>query len=202
MARSFFERDPVTVARALLGQRLVRVLDGQRLSGVIVETEAYLGVEDKAAHTFGGRRTARNASMWLTGGHAYVYFTYGMHYCLNVVAGREGEPVAVLVRAIEPVEGLNVMRSLRVARRRTGAKLADRELASGPARLCQAMGIDRGLDGVDLTRGNGMFIEQVRKRTLPAGAIAVGPRIGVDYAGEWAKKPLRFWVRGNGHVSK
>ncbi|MCC7409368.1 MAG: DNA-3-methyladenine glycosylase [Phycisphaeraceae bacterium] len=198
----FYERDPVTVARALLGQRLVRVLDGHRLSGLIVETEAYLGVPDKAAHTFGGRRTARNASMWLTGGHAYIYFTYGMHHCLNVVAGREGEPVAVLIRAIEPVEGLDVMRSLRVALRRARTKSADTELASGPARLCQAMGIDRALDGTDLTRGDGLFIEQVRKRVLPSGGIAVGPRIGVDYAGEWAKKPLRFWVRGNAHVSK
>src|SRR4051812_30322018 len=102
VTRAFYRRDPVTLAKALLGQRLVRVLEGRRLTGIIVETEAYLGISDMAAHTYSGRRTARVASMWLDGGHAYVYFTYGMHYCLNVVAGTAGDPVAVLLRALEP----------------------------------------------------------------------------------------------------
>jgi DNA-3-methyladenine glycosylase len=96
--------DPITVARRLLGQRLVRVTDGIRLAGTIVEVEAYLGAEDRAAHTFGGRRTARNESMYLPGGHAYIYFTYGAHFCLNVVCGQRDEGVAVLIRALEPTE--------------------------------------------------------------------------------------------------
>src|SRR5690606_28960799 len=107
--REFYRRDPVTVARALLGQRLVRVAQGVRTAGLIVEVEAYLGIPDKAAHTCGGRRTPRNESMWGDGGHAYIYFTYGMHHCMNVVAGAPGSPVAVLLRALEPVEGLEAM---------------------------------------------------------------------------------------------
>lgn len=196
LERDFYLRNAVTVARALLGQRLVRVVEGQRLAGLIVETEAYLGAQDAAAHTFRGRRTARNASMWGPGGHAYVYFTYGMHYCLNVVAGAEGVPVAVLVRALEPVEGLDAM-----YRRRTFAK-HDTALCSGPGKLCQALAIDRKLDGTDLVAGQELFIERVRTRALPARLIGVGPRIGVAYAGLWAHKPLRFWLRGHAHVSR
>ena len=104
--RSFLAVDPEKLARRLLGQRLVRTLgDGTRLAGIIVETEAYLGVRDRAAHSFGGRRTPRNESMFARPGTAYVYFTYGMHHCVNVVCGRRDEPVAVLIRALEPVEG-------------------------------------------------------------------------------------------------
>lgn len=196
LPREFFRRDPVTVARALLGQRVVRRVDGVRLAGTIVETEAYLGVEDRAAHTFGGRRTPRNESMWRDGGTAYVYFTYGMHHCLNVVAGLEDEPVAVLVRALEPVEGLVPMRARRARARR------DTDLCSGPGKLCEALAIDRALDGVDLVEGTELFLERVRQRALPAARIGVGPRVGVAYAGEWAERPLRFWVRDCPHVSR
>ncbi|MCC6681845.1 MAG: DNA-3-methyladenine glycosylase [Phycisphaeraceae bacterium] len=199
-ARSFFRRDPVALARALLGQRLVRVLDdGRRLAGTIVETEAYLGLNDAAAHTYRGRRTTRNASMWLDGGHTYVYFTYGMHYCCNVVAQTPGRPTAVLLRAIEPTEGLDLM-----FERRPAAKHPQnpRNLCSGPAKLCAALDIDRNLDGEDLQTSSRLFIEQLRARTLPAAAIAVSPRIGVDYAGAWAQKPLRFFCRDNLYVSR
>ncbi len=196
LPRDFYERDPVTVARALLGQRLVRVLDGQRLAGTIVETEAYLGAADAAAHTFNGRRTPRNNSMYLGGGHAYVYFTYGMHHCMNIVTGKPGDGVAVLIRAIEPTEGLDAMRS-----RRTKIK-RDTDLCSGPARLCQALGIDRVLDGTDLVDGSILFVEHMRSRALPSAKIAVGPRVGVHYAGDWAHRPLRYWMAGNPHVSR
>lgn len=196
LPRSFYRRDSIHLARRLLGQRLVRVLDGQRLGGTIVETEAYLGVPDRAAHTFGGRHTARNASMWLDGGHAYVYFTYGMHHCLNVVAGQTGEPIAVLLRAIEPTEGLE-----RMYRHRPAAR-TDADLCSGPGKLCAALGIDRQLDGADLTTSTELFIEQVRRRSVPLTAIATSPRIGVAYAGEWASRPLRFHLRDNPHVSR
>lgn len=191
---AFYQRDPVTVARALLGQRLVRVVDGERLAGLIVETEAYLGRVDKAAHSYRGR-TARNASMWRSGGHAYVYFIYGMHWCMNVVAGRENEPVAVLLRALEPTEGLETMHSRRPAAR------SDQGLCSGPGKLCQALAIDRELDGEDLVTSPRLFVERVRKRAHPSRAIQVTPRVGVAYAEDWASAPLRFHLLSP-HVSR
>lgn len=196
-SRRFFQRDPVALARALLGQRLVRVLDGgERLAGTIVETEAYLGAADAAAHTYRGRRTARNASMWLDGGHAYVYFTYGMHYCVNITADRAEEPTAVLLRALEPTEGIEAMYARRAAAR------SDRDLCSGPAKLCEALGIDRALDGADLLTDRRLFVEQLRRRTLAASSIGVSPRVGVAYAGDWARRPLRFFCMHNPHVSR
>jgi DNA-3-methyladenine glycosylase len=191
-----FASDPVTVARRLLGQRLVRVLDGQRLAGTIVEVEAYLGAADRAAHTYGGRRTPRNESMYRGGGHAYVYFTYGMHHCMNVVCGEADEGVAVLIRALEPTEGLEIMRGRRVSARR------DTDLCSGPGKLTQALGIDRALDGEHLPTSESLTIERIRRRALPAARIAVTPRIGVDYAGDWAHEPLRLLIAGNPHVSR
>lgn len=183
----------------LLGQVLVRVLeDGTRLAGRIVEAEAYLGIDDLAAHTCGGRRTARNASMWGPAGHAYVYFTYGMHYCMNVVADAPEIPTAVLLRALQPLEGLERMRAHRAGKRDPG-RLRDTELCSGPAKLTQALAIDRALDGADLVSGETLFIE--RGARIRADRIVSGPRIGVGYAGEWAHKPLRFWLAGHPYIS-
>ncbi len=196
LPRSFYLRDPVKVARALIGQRLVSLQEGHRIAGRIVETEAYLGVPDKAAHTYGGRKTSRNASMWGEGGRAYVYFTYGMHHCLNVVARAAGEPVAVLLRALEPSEGLEVMYERRQAAR------APTDLCSGPAKLCQALGVDRELDGADLVAGDRLFVERVRKRAYPSRMLGRGPRIGIDYAEEWRDEPLRFFLKDNPHVSR
>ena len=197
--KRFYRRDSVTLAKALLGQRLVRVLGNRkhtRLAGTIVEVEAYLGEKDRAAHTFGGRRTPRNESMWRDGGHAYVYFTYGMHHCVNVVASVAGDPVAVLIRALEPAEGLDAMYKHRSKAKR------DTDLCSGPAKLCQALAIDRNLDGCDLTKSPHLFIEQTRRTPLHASRITTGPRIGVSYAQDWADKPLRFFITDNPHVSK
>lgn len=194
----FYRRDPMVVAQALLGCRLVRVIDGQSLIGRIVETEAYLGIADKAAHTCGGRRTARNQSMWEAGGLAYVYFTYGMHHCLNVVTQQPEEPTAVLIRAMEPIAGVERMRDHRsgkIARDRLRAT----DLGSGPAKLCQALAIDRELDGEDLTTSDQLWIEA---DDLPGKRISRGPRIGVGYAEEWALKPLRYWIRDHRHVSR
>ncbi|MEM7230292.1 MAG: DNA-3-methyladenine glycosylase [Planctomycetota bacterium] len=188
--------DSVTVARRLLGQRLVRVVDGERRSGIIVEVEAYLGAEDRAAHTFGGRRTPRNASMYRAGGHAYVYFVYGMHHCMNVVCGAEGEGIAVLIRALEPDEGLDAMREARPKSRR------DVDLCAGPARLTAALAIDRAQDGTNLLTSEHVFIERVRQRALPARRIVACPRVGVDYAGVWARRPLRFLIDGHPCVSR
>lgn len=196
LSRRFYRRDAVTVARALLGQRLVRVCHGEHAAGIIVETEAYLGVADKAAHTCNGRRTPRNKSMWGDGGHAYVYFTYGLHHCVNIVAGRAGDPVAVLLRALEPVEGLDIMYT-----RRTGAR-SDRDLCSGPAKLTKALAIDRELDGLDLTGDAAMYVERTRRRPVPADQIVAAPRIGIDYAGVWARRRLRFYLRDNPYISR
>ena len=191
-----FAADPVSVARRLLGQRLVRVVGRRRLAGVIVEVEAYLGPRDKAAHTYNGRRTARNTSMYLGGGHAYVYFTYGMHHCLNVVCGKAGDGVAVLLRAIEPTEGLQMM----FARRPAARDVFD--LCSGPAKLTQALRLDRRHDGLHLCTSRLLFIERCRGRPLPVARIVRTPRIGVEYAGAWARRRLRFHVRDNPHVSR
>ncbi len=190
-----YDSDPVTVARRLLGQRLVRVIDGRRLGGTIVEVEAYLGLKDKAAHTFRGRRTVSNASMYLGGGHAYIYFTYGMHHCLNVVTGKVNDGTAVLLRAIEPLEGVKWMFARRAAATR------DTHLCSGPAKLTQALSLCRLEDGLDLARSPHLFIERIRSRQVPANRVVSTPRIGVGYAGSWARRRLRFHIKGNPHVS-
>jgi len=201
-ARRFLamESDPETVATRLLGQRLVRVLGGRRLAGFIVEVEAYLGAADRAAHTYGGRRSARNEAMYLPGGHAYVYFTYGMHYCLNVVCGRQDEGVAVLIRAIEPVEGIEMM-----FRHRPRAR-TETDLCSGPGKLTQALRIDRSLDGVDLRTSPDLFIEQVRKQAISRRLVQRSARVGLNptaaWTGGWAERALRYFIRGNPHVSR
>ncbi len=182
----------VEIARDLLGKLLVVPDDtGRRVSGIIVETEAYLGVEDRAAHSYAGRRTPRNEVMYGTAGHAYVFFVYGMYYQFNVVTGPVDQPHAVLVRAVEPVEGIEIMRQRR-------GEMKDRNLTSGPGKLCIAFGIDRTLNGEDLV-GERVWLE--KHRSYGSGDIAVGPRIGIDYAGEDASRHLRFWIEGNTFVS-
>jgi DNA-3-methyladenine glycosylase len=183
------------VARDLLGRYLVRDLDGERSVLRLVETEAYLGARDRASHAWNGRRTARTETMYLEGGHAYVYFVYGMHWCLNAVTGRRDHAEAVLLRAGEPVAGETAMRRRRglVAGTRAG------ELAGGPARLCQALAIDRGSNGAPLWRGD---LRLCAGEPAGEAEIAVAPRVGVAYAGEAAHWPLRFALRGNPHVSR
>ena len=191
LTRRFYRRDPVTLAKALLGHILVRRLDdGQELTGRIVETEAYLGILDRAAHSYGGRRTKRNASMYLDGGHTYVYFVYGMHWCFNVVADREEVPTAVLIRALEPLEGIEGMK------RRRG-KDRERELCAGPAKLAEALAIDKSADGIDLAESDAVSIRRGRS---PA-RVGSARRVGVDYAKEWSRRRLRFFVAGNPNVS-
>ena len=193
LGRRFFARDTLTVARELLGQRLVRMLDGERLSGRIVEVEAYIGEEDQASHASCGR-TGRNAPMYSRPGHAYVYFIYGMHHCLNVVTERENYPAAVLIRALEPLEGIEVMRA-----RRGGVPYV--RLTSGPARLCQALDINRRFDGADLCGPDALlFIE--KNGAAPDGAAATGPRVGVRGDATALSAPWRFYIRGNRHVSR
>jgi DNA-3-methyladenine glycosylase len=197
LERGFFARTTLDVARDLLGTLLVRQLDGDLTVGRIVETEAYCGPTDLASHARAGL-TRRTAPMYGPVGHAYVYLVYGMHNCLNVVA-RSEELVAgaVLLRALEPVDGLAFMRA-----RRGGTSDPDARLCSGPARLTQALAIDRRLDGHDLTAEVDLWLS-AGEGLRQSEAIAVGPRVGVDYAGpDWAGRPWRFWLAGNRSVSR
>ena len=195
LPREFYTGPNVlAVARRLLGKLLVvPAPDGTRVSGIIVETEAYRGPQDQASHAFGGRRTNRTETMYQVGGTAYVYFVYGMYHQFNVVTNLSDIPHAVLIRAVEPVEGIALMR-----KRRPGQ--SDHTMTNGPGKLCIALGIDRSLDRADLL-GDRVWIERGERRIGPAG-IASGRRIGVEYAGEWADKPWRFWIRKNPFVSR
>lgn len=189
--RAWFDRPATDLARALLGCRLVHASPSGVVGGRIVETEAYRGPEDLAAHSARGR-TPRNAVMFGAPGHLYVYLIYGLHHCLNVVAGPGEKPEAVLIRALELDEGLEI------ARDRRGPRAPDRRLASGPGNVGRALGVDRGLNGSDLLAG------PVRIEPLvgPVPRVSRGPRIGVAYAGAWAERPLRFWIADDPHVSR
>jgi DNA-3-methyladenine glycosylase len=188
--QSFFKKDIQTVARALLGQYLCRETEDGLVSGIIVETEAYLSSGDPACHAHRGM-TARNAKMFGPPGHAYIYYIYGSHYCFNVVTGPTGTGEAVLIRAVEPVDGIDLMRH----RRGAGCKLTN--LTSGPGKLCQAFAIDRSFDGHDLQMPPlylAMNIEINDKM-----AVRVTPRIGISSARDM---PLRFVLVGNQYLSR
>jgi DNA-3-methyladenine glycosylase len=176
---AFFDRDAATVARELLGAVLISTAGGVRTSGRIVETEAYLGYEDPASHGYRGRRHARNAALYGPPATWYVYLSYGMHWCANLVCEGKGRGGAVLLRALEPLEGLETMR------RRRG-RVADRHLCSGPGKLCQALGIDLTLDGISMPGSLAVVRPAPAARPL---RIAVTPRIGITKAADW---PLRF----------
>ena len=184
LSESFYDTEVTDVARNLLGMRLVRSLNGERLAGIITETEAYRGEEDLACHARSGR-TQRNAAMYGRAGRAYIYFTYGMHWCLNAVAGPEGFPSAVLIRAIQPTEGL-----VEIATRRQGR--TPEEWCSGPARLCKALGIDGSLNGVALCDDDSpLWIEDCQP--VPESHVHRSARIGIDRTPEpWRSKPWRF----------
>ena len=184
LPRSFYDRATVTVARELLGKVLVH----GPTAGMIVETEAYLGGDDLAAHSARGI-TARTRVIFGPPGHAYVYFIYGMYECLNLVAERAGKPGCVLIRALEPLAGIELMQQRRPAARRPES------LTSGPGKLTLAMGITRAQNGADVTRGALVVRELAGARRPP---IAVTPRIGIRHCADW---PLRFIIRGNRFVS-
>jgi len=184
------------VARDLLGTIVYRQTADGIASGRIVETEAYVGPEDLASHARAGL-TSRTAPMFGEVGHAYVYLVYGMHDCLNVVTynSTDAKAGAVLLRALEPIDGVDLMRM-----RRGRPTDPDYRLASGPARLTQALAVTRTLDRHDLTTGEELWLEA--GSAVAEESASVGPRIGVDYAGEWAGRPLRFWIAGNRSVSR
>jgi DNA-3-methyladenine glycosylase len=171
LPRIYFNRPTLTVARSLVGKYLIRCIDGREIAGKIIEVEAYVGSEDRACHASKGR-TKRTEVMFGPPGVAYVYLIYGMYHCLNVVTEREEFPAAILIRAIE----------------------IDGELIDGPGRLCRALQIDRALNRVDLTTGESLWFED-REAAMKRGDVGTHHRIGVDYAGQWAKKPWRFRLR-------
>lgn len=179
LPRDFYARDTLQVARELIGMHLVHATPEGLQVGRIVETEAYKGPEDKAAHSAGGRRTARTEVMFGPAGHAYVYLIYGFWHCLNVITAEEGLPQGVLLRAIEPVSGID-------------------QTTHGPGLLCRALGIDRTVSGTDLL-GDALWLEQPGDHRRPR--ISRSPRIGVDYAGSWAQKPWRFFDSDSPYVS-
>ena len=191
LPRSFYSRPALDVASDLLGKVLVRRIGRKDLSGKIVETEAYVGPHDLACHASKGH-TPRTSIMFGPAGYAYVYMIYGFYFCLNVVTEAVGYPSAVLIRAVEPLENVDLMRR----RRKNPAREID--IGSGPGKLCMAMSIDKKLNGADLL-GNTIWIED---RQYEPGIIETTPRVGVDYAGEFKDQPWRFFVAGNPHVSR
>lgn len=189
--RAWFDRPAAVLARDLLGARLVHESVDGGVGGRIVEVEAYEGPEDLAAHSSRGQ-TARNATMFGPPGHCYVYLVYGLHHCVNIVAGPGTKPEAVLIRALEIDEGREL------ARLRRGPRASSLRLASGPGNVGQALGMDRSLDGTDLLSGP----VRLEPRRGPMPEVRSGPRIGVDYAGAWAARPLRHWIADDPHVSR
>lgn len=189
--RDWFDRPSAVLALDLLGARLVHASPDGIVGGRIVEVEAYQGPEDLAAHSSRGR-TARNATMFGPPGHCYVYLVYGLHHCVNIVSGPGTKPEAVLIRALEIDVGG------KLARARRGPRAADHRLASGPGNVGQALGIDRRLDGIDLLAGP----LRLEPRTEPVPEVRSGPRVGVDYSGHWAARPLRHWIADDPHVSR
>lgn len=190
LERSFYEQSTVEVARELLGKHLVRKHPDGTTVGRIVETEAYVGPDDKACHASRGR-TPRTEIMFGPAGHAYIYFVYGFHHMLNIVTEQVDFPAAVLIRAVEPIAGIELMKQRRGTEQ-------PRNLASGPGKLCEAFAIDRSLNGSDIC-GRVLYIRDDGE--LTAG-IVTSPRVGVDYAGKWKHKPWRFLISGNPFVSK
>lgn len=190
----FTNRDVVFLAKDLLGKVLFTQLEGQVTAGIIVETEAYFGGQDKASHAYGGRRTVRTEIMYSLGGVSYVYLCYGMHHLFNIVSSAEGEPHAILIRAIEPLIGIDIIES------RRNMPVARPGISSGPGSAAKALGIDRSFNAKDLT-GEEIWIEDHGIR-FNEDTIALTPRIGIAYAQEHAHLPLRFFVKGNKYVSK
>lgn len=196
--RNFYNRDSIIVAKELLGKALVHEIGGQRISAKIVEAEAYMGLEDKAAHSYGGKRTPRVEVMYGKPGFAYVFMIYGLHCCFNIVTCEEGTPQAVLIRAAEPLEGIEWMAQRRFGRSYQQLTRSQRRgLTNGPGKLCNALSIDRGLNGMDLCDTQ-LYIEE---GTIENLSIVTTKRVGIDYAEEAKDYPWRFYIKNNEYVS-
>jgi DNA-3-methyladenine glycosylase len=189
LKRDFFVQPTLKVAKELLGKYLVRKIGKKILVGKIVETEAYIGPEDKASHSFGGKITKRNKAEYLVGGHAYIYLVYGMYWQLNITTFKAKMPECVLIRALEPLISNKNLKEIK-------------EIAKGPGKLCQWLKLDKSFYGEDLTRSKRLWLED-RQELIKENQIVAKPRIGIDYAGSyWSKKPWRFFIKDNHFVSK
>ena len=213
LKEDFYGRDTLTVAKELLGKYLIRVIDGRYVGGKIVETEGYLGVNDKAAHAYGGKVTERVKPMYERAGTSYVYSIYGMYYCLNTITEKEGVPQGVLIRAIEPLIGLDKISINRTKKKgeKTFESLTKKErlnLTSGPSKLCLALDIDKRFNNVLLWGGELFIVDNddelkklIEKEEEPCGRIVKSKRIGIDYAEEARDFLYRFYYEENPYVS-
>lgn len=218
LPRKFYTQPTLKVCREILGKYIVRVWRGKKIVGRIVEVEAYIGPEDKASHAVGGKITKRNIAEYMIGGHVYIYLVYGMYWQFNISTGKVGRPECVLIRAVEPIiDSKNPKFKIRNSKQIPNTKCL--KPASGPGKLCQWLRLDKSFYGEDLTTSKRLWLKDptpvglvkptqlVQSRLgrwsrLPRTQIAVSPRIGIDYAGPvWAKKPWRFYLRGNTYVS-
>lgn len=190
----YYNPDVVALSRDLIGKYLFTSIDGETTGGYIVETEAYAGVIDRASHAFGGKLTPRTQTMHMQGGVSYVYLCYGIHEMFNIVTSVEGQPHAILIRAIQPTDGLDIMMH------RRNMETVKPNITKGPGSVAKALGISRKINALSL-QSDIIWIED-RGLTFPDAEVAAGPRIGVDYAGEDALLPYRFYVKGNIYVSK
>ena len=191
--RKFYMRDAVTVGKDILGKIIVKkTADGRIMSGRITEVEAYMGITDKASHSYGGRRTKRTEVMYKEGGYSYVFLIYGMYECFNVTVGREGDPQAVLIRGVEPLENKNLMWEKRKVKK-------EKDISNGPGKLTKALGITREDNGADLVASENLWLEDDGYKVKD---IVETTRIGIDYAEEDALKPWRFYIKDSIFVSK
>lgn len=191
--KDFYNRNTLKVAREILGKFLVRKIGDKIISGKIIEVEGYVGPNDLASHASRGK-TLRTAPMFGFPGHAYVYLVYGLNYCFNIVTEKENYPAAILIRALEPADGIDLIKKNRKA------KMPICNLTNGPGKLCQALKIDKSLNTLDLTK-NILWVED-RGIKIKSRDVVAAKRVGIDYAGEYKNKPWRFYLRGNPFVSK
>ncbi len=193
LPRKFYTQSTLKIAKQMLGKYLVRKIGSKKLIGKIVETEAYIGPEDKASHAYQGKITERNKAEYLIGGHIYIYLVYGMYWQLNISTGNEGQPECVLIRALEPV-----IKNLNIESKEDMLKI--KNLANGPGKLCRWLKLDKSFYGEDLVKSKRIWLEEGEK--IKPSQIIASKRIGIDYAEEWASVPWRFYIKNNPFVSR
>lgn len=205
LTRQFYTQPTLKIAKEILGNFLIHKIGNKKLVGKIVETEAYIGPDDLASHARGGRKTSRNAAEFLKGGHIYIYLVYGMYWQFNISTFKEGYPECILIRALEPIEGVKEMYKNRYGKSiRSNSLLISSvisDLTNGPGKLCQAMGFDGSCYGLDMATSKKIWIEEGVKLIKPSQIVS-SPRIGIDYAGPvWSGKPWRFYIKDCGFIS-
>lgn len=195
LGAEFYQQDAVSLAKNLIGKNLVRIIGSNKIVCKIVETEAYVGPEDKGCHAYNNKRTTRTEVMFKDGGIAYVYVIYGMHYCFNIVASLKDKPEAVFIRAVEPIEGLDTIKKNRHIK-----SPKNEELSNGPGKLAQALKIDKEFNGYNLVDGEELYVEADNSNTIYK--VETSTRVNIDYAEEYKTKPWRFYIKGNSYVSR